>query len=241
MKAVRENAAAGGWGFDLCQKICPKYQFKLWFNFGPVLFRILDCVPQVCQHWCQFAVRSVNIFKRPPQDKAAQCDAVSLCQWHRSIALEHGRLNTAGDAGEKWDGNGHGRGGHQCVIHRRVCFHTCNVWVCEVLRCVCVTLLRLQQSAELISSTGCLPATLWVRASTALTSGQTSMSKCFHLWGKWHTFTHTAGHLPITNHHAYKQGWSMKVIGWNSHWGCVYLWGFVCVCVCEHFGCENAL
>lgn len=139
MKAVRENAAAGGWGFDLCQKICPKYQFKLWFNFGPVLFRILDCVPQVCQHWCQFAVRSVNIFKRPPQDKAAQCDAVSLCQWHRSIALEHGRLNTAGDAGEKWDGNGHGRGGHQCVIHRRVCFHTCNVWVCEVLRCVCHT------------------------------------------------------------------------------------------------------
>lgn len=95
------------------------------------------------------------------------------------------------------------------------------VCVCEVLS-LCVTLLSLHQSALLISSTGCLPATLWVRASTALTSGYTSVSKCFHLWGKWHTFTHTAGHLSSSE--SWK--WLVKILT---------LWERACVCGWMYF------
>lgn len=87
-------------------------------------------------------------------------------------------------------------------IRSKITAVTC-VYVCVCARvsvraCVCACMCvwglcppSLHQSAALISSKGCLPATLWARASTALTSGHTSVSKCFHLWGRGVTHIHS--------------------------------------------------
>lgn len=160
-----------------------------------------------CFRTCWVMMESVCLWTTTAQLGATAQSSLCpfFCQWHHSLSQEQRKLNTAGSMGEKWDGERHSAK-HNCSSHQCMVFASLHVCVCFCVwgPWVCVTLLSLHQFAELISSTSCLPATLWVRASAALTSGHTSVSKCFHLCGKWHTFTHTVGHQYITNRVAYK-------------------------------------